>query len=66
MKSNHGITITSLIVYVIILLISVGVISGFVGYFYHNTDETIVSTNSADQHVKFLTYMSENINMREY
>ena len=36
MKNNHGVTITSLIVYVIAMLIVIGIIANLTSFFYTN------------------------------
>lgn len=66
MKSNRGITIISLLMYVIILLTVIGAISSLIKYFYKNADETIISTNTTNQHSKFITYLADDINSRKH
>lgn len=36
MKNNHGVTITSLIVYIVAMLIVIGIISNLTSFFYRN------------------------------
>lgn len=62
MKSEKGLTLTSLLVYVIILLILTGVISTFTKYFYNNSNELIISNNTNEQYSKMLSYISEDVN----
>lgn len=62
MKSNKGITITSLIIYIIVFTIVIATVSTISGYFIKNTDDIIISTNSSAQHTKFTTYLSDDIN----
>ena len=65
MKSNKGITIITLIIYVIVLTIVIGTASMLMRYFYRNTDETIISKNSTSQYSRFLTYITDDINSRK-
>ena len=62
MKSEKGLTLTSLLVYVIILLILTGVISTFTKYFYNNSDELIISNNTSEQYSRMLSYISTDVN----
>ena len=62
MKSNKGITIISLLIYIIVLSIVIGTISMLMKYFYENTDETVVSDNPFEQYSRFVTYLSSDIN----
>ena len=62
MKSNKGFTLTSLLVYVIVLLIVTGVISTFTKYFYRNSDELIISNNTNEQYSRMLSYITTDVN----
>ena len=62
MKSNKGLTLTSLLVYVIVLLIVTGVISTFTKYFYRNSDELIISNNTNEQYSRMLSYITTDVN----
>lgn len=64
MKSNKGITIITLIVYVIVLTIVIGTVSMMLKYFYKNNDETIIAKDSTSQYTRFLSYITEDINSR--
>lgn len=64
MKSNRGITIITLIVYVIVLTVVIGTASMLMKYFYRNTDETVLSKNTSSQYARFLTYITDDINSR--
>ena len=65
MKSNKGITIISLIIYIIILSIIIGTVSIFIKYFYSNTEETVVSKKTANQYSRFVAYLTDDINSRK-
>ncbi len=64
MKSNKGITIITLTVYIIVLTIVIGTVSMMMRYFYHNNDETVIAKDSANQYTRFLAYITDDINSR--
>ena len=65
MKTYKGITIISLIVYVIILTVVIGTTSMIIKYFYSNTEETVVSKKTANQYSRFIAYLTDDINSRK-
>lgn len=65
MKSNKGITIVSLIIYIIVLTVVVGVVSTLTKYFYRNMDETTISNKTSEQYSRFIEYITDDINSRE-
>lgn len=65
MKSNKGITIVSLIIYIIVLTVVVGVVSTLTKYFYRNMDETTISNKTSEQYSRFIAYITDDINSRE-
>lgn len=62
MKSNKGITLTSLVIYIICLVIVIGLMSSFTGYFFKNTNEVTISQNADEQYTKFLSYITKDVN----
>ena len=62
MRSNKGMTLISLIVYIIILSIVIGTTSILIQYFYSNTEETVVSKKTANQYSRFVAYLTDDIN----
>lgn len=62
MKSNRGVTISSLVIYVIGLVIIIGLMSTFTGYFYKNLNEVTLKQNAQEQHSKFLAYLTKDVN----
>lgn len=64
MKSNKGITIITLTVYIIVLTVVIGTVSMMMRYFYHNSDETVIAKDSANQYTRFLAYITDDINSR--
>lgn len=62
LKSNKGITLTSLVVYVIVLMIVIGLMSGFSRYFYKNVNQITVIEISDEQYTRFIAYLTKDIN----
>lgn len=62
MRSNKGITLTSLIIYVIIFTIVVATMSTISGYFTNNTNEVVITANSTEQYTRLITYLTNDIN----
>lgn len=62
MKSNKGVTLTALVIYLICLLFIIGLISSLTDYFYQNSNEIIVQNNSNEQYTRFLTYLIKDLN----
>jgi len=66
MKSNRGVTLTSLIVYIIVFTIVIGTVATLSGYFTSNTDEVVITTNSSEQYTRLTTYLSNDLNSINY
>ena len=62
MKSNKGITLTSLVIYIIGLMIVIGLISAFYNYFVKNMNQIVIKNNSDEQYTKFLSYITKDAN----
>lgn len=62
MKSEKGITVTSLIIYVIALTIVVASISILSTYFYRNTTSVTNRINPLTEYTKFSNFFSEEVN----
>ena len=65
MKLNKGITLISLIIYVIILSVVIGTSSILIKYFYANTEETIISKKTANEYSRFVAYLTDDLNSRK-
>ena len=65
MKSKKGITIISLIIYIIVLSVVIGTTSILIKYFYHNTEETVMSKKTVDQYSRFVAYIADDVNSRK-
>lgn len=62
MKSEKGITVSSLVVYVIALTIIVGTIATITKYYYGNINKLSSNTSSMEEITKFNTYITEEVN----
>lgn len=62
MENNRGITLTSLIIYVIGMAIIIGVISALTTYFYKNIDVSEINDDSTTQYTKFSSIFLEETN----
>ena len=65
MKSNRGITLISLIIYVIVLSVVIGTTSILIKFFYANTEDTVISSKTADKYSRFVAYITDDVNSRK-
>lgn len=62
MRSQRGITLISLTIYIIIMAIVVGVMAILSSYFYTNTSERNESIDSITEYTKFNSFFSDEVN----
>ena len=62
MKSQKGITLISLTVYVIVMAIVVGVVAIISTFFYSNINDTNVDINPITEYTKFNSFFSDEVN----
>ena len=62
MKSEKGITLVSLIIYVLVMVIVVALITVITAYFYKNIDINNVNYEINSQYTKFNSFFSDEIN----
>ena len=62
MKSEKGVSLVSLIIYLIVMSITVGIVSRMSNYFYKNTEILDTSLTSSEEFLKFNTYITKEIN----
>ncbi len=62
MKSEKGITLSSLIIYVIVMVVVVGIIAVMTKYFYGNINKLENTTTSLGETTRLNTFISEEIN----
>ena len=65
MKSEKGVTLVSLVTYVVVLSVLIGVISSIMTFFYGNLDKTIIDTNTSNQYSRFVAYLTKDLNSRK-
>lgn len=64
MKRDSGVTLTSLIVYVIAMVIVVATVSTLTSYFYGNIDRLSNKTDGAKEYTAFNSFFTSEINDR--
>ena len=62
MKSEKGITLISVIIYVIAMIIVIAIITTLTGYFYNNINISTESQNINKQYTKFNSFFLEEVN----
>lgn len=62
LKSNKGITLISLVVYIIVLMIVIALMSGMSRYFYKNVNQITVIETGDEQFTRLLAYLTKDIN----
>lgn len=62
MKSNKGITLVSVTIYVIAMVMIVTLISVITGYFYKNVDINNETYDTSQQYTRFNSFFSDEIN----
>ena len=65
MKSNKGMSVTSLIIYVIVFTVVVGTSAMLVKFFYRNSNEILIASNTSSKYTRFLNYISNDLNSRK-
>ena len=62
MKSNRGVTLTSLVIYIIGLTIVIALMGLISNYFYQNITDVTIKQNADEQYSKFLAYLTKDAN----
>ena len=62
MKNNKGITLTSLVIYIIGLVVLVGTMATLTRYFYNNLDQTTLENKVSKEYTEFTNYITNDIN----
>ncbi len=60
--NNKGITLTSLIIYIIGMAIVIGIVSTITSFFYKNINITDINNDTSTQYTKFSSIFSDEIN----
>lgn len=62
MRKDTGITLTSLLIYIIVMTIVIGVIASISTFFYHNVDTIAQDTDNSKEFTKFNSYFTQEVN----
>ena len=65
MKSEKGITLTSLIIYIIAMAIVIGIVATITNYFYNNIDGLTDRTESSKSYTTFNSYFVNEITQKD-
>lgn len=65
MKSERGITLTSIMIYVVALTVIVIVIGRIITYFYKNINEYTGENKGLSEYIKINSYITDEINTEE-
>lgn len=63
MKNNKGVTLTSLIIFVIGFIMIIAIISNITSFFYSNIDISKINDDSLVQYTRFSSIFSKEINI---
>ena len=64
MKNNKGITLTSLIIYILAMLILSGTIMMLTNYFYKNFNELSINEKTSSEYTEFTSYLSNDLSAK--
>ena len=64
MKTEKGVTLISVTIYVIVMLIVVSIITVLTVYFYRNVDVNSANEDFNQQYTRFNSYFTEEINRK--
>lgn len=64
MINNRGVTLISVIIYVIAILIIMGVVAVISNYFYKNVADSMNDIDPVIEYTKFTSFFSEEVNTR--
>ena len=64
MKSERGVTLTSIMIYVVALTIVVTLFGRITTYFYRNMNQVTTNTSAYAEYTKFNSYFTDEINIQ--
>lgn len=64
MRTEKGITLITVTIYIIVMLIMISIITVLTSYFYKNVDIQSISQNLNQQYTKFNSYFVKEVNKR--
>lgn len=62
MKSEKGVTLISLTIYIIVMTIVIGIVAMLSTYFYKNTHDLTSNVNPLTEYTKFNSFFTEEVN----
>lgn len=65
MKNNKGVTLTSLVIYVIVLMIVIGFMSILSGYFFKNINKVYINESAEEQYLKLTAFITKDTNSED-
>lgn len=65
MRSDKGITLTSLIIYIIALMVFVGTMATITKYFYKNFKDVTINDRVTKEYTEFTKFISEDVNSKK-
>lgn len=65
MRNNKGITLTSLIIYIIALMVFVGTMATITKYFYKNFKDVTINDRVTKEYSEFTKFLSEDVNSKK-
>ena len=65
MKSENGITLTTLVVYILVMTIAVSIVASLTTFFYKNVNVEDIESDTITQFTKFSSFFSKEINNSE-
>ena len=64
-QNNKGITLISLIVYIIVFTTVIGTVAMITNYFTKNSEQTIISSNGSDEYTVLTSYIVKDVESEE-
>ncbi len=62
MKNNKGITLTSLVIYIIVLMIVIALMSNLSGYFFKNVRQITLNEAGEEEFLRLTSFITKDIN----
>ena len=65
MRDNKGVTLTSLIIYIIVLMIVITLMSNLSGYFFKNVNQLGSKQTGEEEYLRLTSFITKDINSKE-
>ena len=62
MRNNKGVTLTSLVIYVIVLMIVIALMSNLSGYFFKNVNQLNLKQTGEEEYLRLTSFLTKDIN----